>query len=240
MRRLFAALTLGGAAVFSATAAYAQEMPLGVPDLSQYQLEGMEPLPVKGLSAIQANGQLMFVSTSGRFILSGQMYDLWTGETIDSLQAAADVSQRVDLEKMMLTPDRLNSISFGEGEADITLFTDPLCDHCNELIEDLKPYREDFTFHLVVVPALGEDSHEMASHLSCATNRETQLDALLSQSLLSLPTDPDCTSERYEMSLVAGQLLSVDGVPFLIHDDGRIHRGRPDDLADWLQEQGDK
>lgn len=238
MRRSLAAFVVGAACLGGITNVHAQvEMggALGVPDLSNYQLEGMEPLPITGLHAIQANGELMFVSTSGRFVFSGQMTDLWTGATIDTLEQAADVTQRIDLDRLSLTPDRLNSVSFGEGETDITLFTDPLCDHCNSLIEDLRPYGDDFSFHLVVVPTLGEESHQMASHLSCAQDRSDQLSALLNHELLTLPSEEGCTSERYEMTLVAAQLLSVDGVPFLIHDDGRIFRGRPDDISAWLE-----
>lgn len=37
-----------------------------------------------------------------------------------------------------------------------------------------------------------------------------------------------------QRALVTAQLLGVRGTPYLIVSDGRLHQGRPADLADWL------
>ncbi len=38
-----------------------------------------------------------------------------------------------------------------------------------------------------------------------------------------------------QRTLVTAQILGIQGVPFIVANDGRISRGRPYDLSAWLE-----
>ena len=198
-------------------------------------IEAAVPLPITGMTAINRDGQIHYVSKNGRFVLTGQMYDLWYGEFVDSIEQMKDLGSRIDLKKMGLDPASLNSVSFGTGSKQVVMFTDPLCSYCHALANDLKAFENEYTVHLVVIPALGEKSNELASKVSCALDKDEALAAVLNGTLDTLPLQENCDQTTYQSTLVASQVLDINGVPFLIADDGRVARGRPSDLGQWLK-----
>ncbi len=57
------------------------------------------------------------------------------------------------------------------------------------------------------------------------------------QAYETLPSEIDskCDREPVQRAMVTAKLFGIDGVPFLIAPDGRIFKGAPDSLADWLE-----
>jgi len=53
---------------------------------------------------------------------------------------------------------------------------------------------------------------------------------------ITLPSEIDskCDREPVQRAMVTAKLFGIDGVPFLIAPDGRIFKGAPDSLTDWL------
>ncbi|MCA2453739.1 DsbC family protein, partial [Vibrio alginolyticus] len=47
--------------------------------------------------------------------------------------------------------------------------------------------------------------------------------------------DDACNLEPMQRTLVTAQILGIQGVPFIVANDGRISRGRPYDLSAWLE-----
>jgi thiol:disulfide interchange protein DsbC len=43
-----------------------------------------------------------------------------------------------------------------------------------------------------------------------------------------------CGQQTAQRTLITAQMFGVGGTPFVIAPDGRLHQGRPDDLAGWL------
>lgn len=204
-------------------------------DFSDLDIRGVVELPINGMSAVDNGGQVFFTSSNGRFVIVGEIYDLWKGGSLDSMSQIQDAATRIHLDGLDIDTANLNTVSFGTGERTVTIFTDPLCEHCHALTQEAKQYAEDFTFDLVVVPALGDRSHELAKQLYCAEEKETQgVDALLNGTIATLPTVAECDTTGYDRTLMTAELLGVDGVPFVIADDGRVNRGRPSNFADWL------
>ncbi|AJY53120.1 DsbC family protein [Halomonas sp. KO116] len=203
--------------------------------LEHMDIRQIIPMPINGLSAIDNAGQVMYASSNGRFVFIGQMYDLWKGGALETMEEIEQASTRIYLDGLQLHPRDLNTVTIGNGPIDITIFTDPLCEHCHALAHEAKAYSDDYTFYFVVVPALGDESHELAQRLHCAENPSEGAEALLNGTINLLATRENCDLEGYEKTLLASEVLGVNGVPFLIHQDGRVNRGRPQHLDQWLQ-----
>lgn len=232
MRRLLTSMTM--AACLASGAATAQDG-LGNIDFSKIEIDQVIELPIKGMSAVESNGQILYISENGRFVLSGQMFDLWYKRPIDTMGQVEDSLSRIHLAQMGLDPKALNTVTMGSGSRAVTIFTDPLCKACHALAEELKAYADEFTFHFVVIPALGEESNMLAERLSCAQSQDEALLALLNGTIATLPIQPDCDTTVYQKTLMASHLMDINGVPFVIADDGRVSRGRPANLSQWLQ-----
>lgn len=203
-------------------------------DIEGAKIDSIVEMPISGMSAVESDGQILYVSDNGRFVLTGQMYDLWYKSPIDSMRQVRDVATRIDMERMGFEPGALNTVTMGSGDKEVVMFTDPLCEHCHALAHEAKAFTDEYTFNFIVVPALGDESNHLAKRVACAADERQALDALLNGTLETLPTREDCDFETYDMTLLAAQVMEVDGVPFLISDDGRVSRGRPQDFADWL------
>ncbi|QEU26674.1 DsbC family protein [Pseudomonas luteola] len=203
-------------------------------------ITGQASLPVDGMKVLQSEGKLYFISGNGRYVFRGEVYDTWLQSHIDTIAQAQESSSRILLSKMGVKVDDLLSIRMGHGAKEVVFFTDPQCSYCHALANEANQYTSEYTFVFVPVPALGDESNRLIKRLACARDERQQLDALLNGTIEQLETLNKCPEEKYAKSLVTANLLGVDGIPYLISDDGRVSRGRPKNFEAWLSGKGDQ
>ncbi len=203
-------------------------------DLQANPIEDIVNLPIKGMRAVQSNGQTVLLSDNGRFVFTGQLYDLWYKKSLNTLAEMREVVDRIDLKRMGLDIDKLNTVSLGSGPKQVGVFVDPRCHYCHALMNDAQALVKQYTFKLVAIPVLGEASNRLAKAMSCAKNKKQALKALANQTLDKLPTQSACSTEQYDRTLLAAQLMNIEGVPYVIAPNGQISYGRPMNLQAWL------
>ena len=74
----------------------------------------------------------------------------------------------------------------------------------------------------------------LALHCLATTERAAALAALLEHRADVPVAIGTCGQPTAQRTLITAQLFGVRGTLFVISPDGRIHQGRPDDLAGWL------
>ncbi len=156
---------------------------------------------------------------------------------IAPLSQAEDLAGRIDIKRLKLDPADLGALDTGTGAA-VLAFVDPQCPHCADLLADLPSLADRYRFRLIPLP-IGAESQAavLALHCLASTDSAAALKALFEH------TDPppaaaECGQGTAQRALVTAQLLGVRGTPFLIAPDGRLHQGRPADLAGWLAGTG--
>jgi thiol:disulfide interchange protein DsbC len=208
------------------------------------KIEGMQDLPITGLKMIKTGDQIMFVSSNGRFgIVGGKMLDVWTSQEIKEIADIDKIANRIDLSRMKLNLDDLGPVTVGHGKETVLVMIDPRCPYCGKVMKDLQALQDKYTFKLVMVPILGQESQNVTVQLACqlaSNDKKAQAsvkDRLLKQDYAGLPTDnpTQCNREPLQKAVVTAKLFGIQGVPFLIAPDGRTHSGAPDVLADWLE-----
>jgi thiol:disulfide interchange protein DsbC len=208
------------------------------------KIDGMQDLPISGLKMIKTGDQLVFISSNGRFALyGGKMLDVWTQQEIKDIVDIDRIANRIDLKRMKLKIDDLGPISVGHGKESVLVFIDPRCPYCAKLVKDLQALQDQYTFNLVMVPVLGQESQNIVVQLACqqASNDPKLQDSVrqrvLKQDYAGLPTEnpAQCNREPLQKAVVTAKLFGLQGVPFLIAPDGRTHSGAPEVLADWLE-----
>jgi thiol:disulfide interchange protein DsbC len=227
------------AAAFASPALSVQADPAATPGVplgaEAPAIRRLARLPAHGLQAVEtADGQLLYLSDNGRYLIRGRAYDLWHGAELTALAQAEDLAGRIDLQRLKLDPADLGALATGTG-AEVLAFVDPQCPHCAALLAELPSLTDRYRFRLIPLP-IGTDSQAavLALHCLAATDPAAALEALRA------PTDPPpaapggCGQATAQRALVVAQLLGVRGTPFLIAPDGRLRQGRPADLAGWL------
>ena len=212
--------------------------------LLSVKIDGMQDLPITGLKMIKTGDKVVFMSSNGRFALyGGKLLDVWTQQEIKDLPDIDRIANRIDLSRMKLKIDDLGPITVGHGKDTVLIFIDPRCPYCGKVMKDLQALQDRYTFKLVMVPLLGQESQNVVVQLACQQAsgdkkvQETVRQRLLKQDYAGLPTDnpAQCNKEPLQKAIVTAKLFALPGVPYLIAPDGRTHSGAPEVLADWLE-----
>jgi len=203
-----------------------------------HNIDAMASLPVTGIKAVESDGRLLFMSDNGRFVIDGTLYDLWAQQPLTSLTSIRTAGDRLDLRRLGLALDDLNPLTLGNGAAEVLIFVDPRCPHCHALLKQAGHLKDRYTFRILPVAVLGPESEQQVRQLGCAREPAAALQALTSGRFTDLPQQPDCDLAPLQRTLVTAQLLGVQGVPFIVAPDGRISRGRPQNLREWLEFPG--
>lgn len=74
--------------------------------------------------AVQNDGQIMFLSENGRFVISGQIYDLWSKKPLNTMSQMREVVERIHFKSMGLDVDTLNAVSMEHGDKEVVVFVD--------------------------------------------------------------------------------------------------------------------
>ncbi|WP_099360019.1 DsbC family protein [Aeromonas dhakensis] len=208
---------------------------LEITDPRAAKIEDIVKLPINGVRAVQSDGQIMFLSENGRFVISGQIYDLWNKKPLNTMSQMRDVAERLHFKNMGMDVDTLNTISMGQGGKEVIVFVDPRCTVCHKLMDESKSLVDEYTFKFVVIPALGAESNRLAKGLYCAKDKTNALDAFMNNTLASLPSKETCDPAQYDQTLLTAHLIGIKGVPFVVAPDGRVSKGRPKNLKSWLE-----
>ena len=211
--------------------------------LLSVKIDGMQDLPITGLKMIKTGNKIVFMSSNGRFALyGGTLLDVWTQQEIKELPDIDRIANRIDLSRMKLNIDELGPVTVGHGKDTVLVIIDPRCPYCGKVMKDLQALQERYTFKLVMVPILGQESQNVVVQLACQQAsgdkkiQDSVRQRLLSQDFAGLPTEnpTQCNKEPLQKAIVTAKLFGLPGVPYLIAPDGRTHSGAPDSLADWL------
>lgn len=224
-------------ALLISTTAVAHSVKLDLSDPSRLALDSIVELPIQKLRAVEANGEILFMSESGRFVLKGQLYDLWYKDTVDTMRQMEDTATKIHFDRMGANLDEFNTLSIGSGAKQVAAFVDPQCGICHKLMQEADDFKDEYTFKFIVVPALGNESDILARKFYCAKDKAKASAAYLTNDLHGLAQRSNCDTSKYDMTLMMAHMLGVRGVPFVVAPDGRYSHGSPRDLGRWLEMQ---
>jgi len=193
-------------------------------------IDEVKRLPVTGLSFIKAGDKSFLITDNGHFVVAGnfKLVDMWRGKQITSVADTQDI-EKVDLRKIGINPDELSTLTVGSGKREVTIFTDPQCDHCHTLISQIEALANDYTFKLVVVPVLGSKSAELTKQLLCNKDKAQSVQALLTKDYSKLPPlvrqEGSCDLKPLQKAVVATKMLEIQAVPLIYLPSHNTYKG---------------
>jgi thiol:disulfide interchange protein DsbC len=176
--------------------------------------------PIKGILQVQINGDIVYATDDGKYLLQGRVIDLETREDLTET-AKADVRKAL-LKKM----DTTRQITFASAEPahDLIVFTDIDCGYCRKLHSQIAEYNaQGIAIHYMAFPraGLGSESYDKAVSVWCADNQQ---EALTSAKAGQEPEPKSCdnpVAEQYQMGIDLG----VSGTPALLTSSGQLIPG---------------
>jgi len=193
-------------------------------------IDAMRTIPGTSLQMVESEGRSFFMSPNGRYVIKGQLIDMWTGAKIEKVSDLENSAAKVDFQKMGLNLDDLMSLKYGTGPKEVVAFVAPGCPHCELTMKQMVSLTEEYTFRLVPLPFFGEESKNHVMQLACNEEyQEKAAEALILEDYSNLPVkSTSCDMERLQRSALTAQIMGIQSVPYLVAHDGRVLMGSPE------------
>ena len=190
-------------------------------------------LPGAGLVVFETEEGLFFITSDGRYVIKGDLYDKWHEQDVRSIEGIKYLSDKTPIEKMGINVNELNSVAIGEGEKVITVFLDPISSSATDILNKIEKagLKDSYKFQIIFLPqkrtktlnsvqiyqAIEQMSEaEKIDRLLPLIMRggQDQLEKILTnpKKMLSMTSPPKTLAK----SLVAQKLLGVRVLPTLI------------------------
>lgn len=213
--------------------------PIDIENVSQWLSQNTVTLPMDGLVATEQNGQIFYLSSNRRYLFQGQVIDLWQQQPLSSMQQIAYSATHIDMQKLNLTPDRLNGFSIGTGAQEVVVFVDPNCPFCKKFVKEAQQKPTLYTYHIILVPALGEDSVAQTRKFNCATKaaKKDAANYYVKGTINKMPQQKGkCDSLITDMTALAAHQFGITQIPFFIAPNKTFKAGI-DNIWVWLAQQ---
>lgn len=214
-----------------------------VPDQLKARLNSLVPgadpdsvteTPVKGLYEVTYGPEVVYLSTDGRYMLSGSLYDLDTRKNLTDRSRTA--ARKVVLDQL----DEGEMVVYAPEDTKhtITVFTDVDCPYCRKLHAEIGQYKDlGIKVRYLMFPraGVGSASYDKAVSILCSADRNAALD----KAKQGLPVASKKCDNPVEKQLRLGRELGVTGTPAILLEDGELIPGyRPaKDMAALLAHQ---
>ena len=176
--------------------------------------------PIEGILQVQINGDIIYTSADGKYMIQGRVIDL---DTREDLTESAKAAIRRELIAEM---DTTRQITFAPPQPKYSLmvFTDIDCGYCRKLHAQVEEYNQQgIAINYMSFPraGIGSRSYEKAVAVWCA---DDQQDAMTQAKLGSEPDPDQCdnpVAEQYQLGIELG----VTGTPALLTSNGQLIPG---------------
>lgn len=176
--------------------------------------------PMQGILQVQIEGDIVYATDDGRYLLQGRVIDMDTREDLTELAKAG-------VRKELLSGiDATRQIEFEPEKTtyDLTVFTDIDCGYCRKLHSQMQEYNDQgIAIHYMAFPraGIGSESYDKFVSVWCADDQQ----AALTAAKAGLDPEPrQCDNpiaEQYQLGIALG----VTGTPAIMTSDGQLIPG---------------
>ena len=178
-------------------------------------IESIEAAPIKGFQQVIVNGQALFVSNDGKYLVQGTVYDVARRV---SLGEEALQGLRAELLRTIPAKDRI-VFAPKDPKYTVTVFTDVECGYCRKMHSEIAEYnRQGIALEYVAYPRMGlgsEDFRKMVAVWCSPDRRKALTDAKNDRPVPAR----ECTNP-VTMHFALGQRMGLTGTPMVLTADG--------------------
>jgi len=197
-------------------------------------LDAIRPSVITGLYEVAHGGEVLYVTTDGRYAVTGDLYETGNGKNLTEQRRSetrlAALKTVADDEAIIFSPKA--------PRYTITVFTDVDCQYCRKLHSEIAEYnrlgvRVRYVFYPRSGP--GTDSWRKAEVVWCSANRQ---EALTRAKQGTEVGGKACKNTPVARTYALGQELGIRGTPGIFTDHGEYLPGYypPAQLVEKLKE----
>ncbi|MGB0495830.1 MAG: thioredoxin fold domain-containing protein, partial [Kangiellaceae bacterium] len=189
----------------------------------------VELSPMDNVYQVFYNGQILYVSTDGKFIMSGNLLEIRNGQPVNHTELSMTKKAAEAAPERAATLSSLNDSDMVVFKAEkekmaLTVFTDVDCAYCRKLHKEVPQLNAaGITVKYLAFPraGLGSSAHKKLVSIWCSKDRQSAMnDAKLKRKF----SDATCTNpldSQYKLTREFG----LSGTPALILPDGELISG---------------
>ncbi|MES9945583.1 MAG: DsbC family protein [Candidatus Thiodiazotropha sp.] len=188
--------------------------------LKKGSITSVTPAKIDGLYEVMVGPQLYYVSADGRYLLSGNMYDIETREDLTtpkvSIAKAAAIEAIGEDNMVVFAPEKTKHT--------VTVFTDIDCGYCQKLHSEMKDYNDlGIRVRYLMFPraGIGSESFDKAITVLCSDDRN---DAMTQSKAGKKLAKKECNNP-VEQHWALGKTLGVNGTPAIFLQSGDMLPG---------------
>ncbi len=189
--------------------------------MPELNLEAVRASPIPGLFEVQRGSLFGYVTADGRFLISGDLINLETGEEITE-------GSRKQMRLGLIAGLGDQYVAFnppgGMPQNVVTVFVDVDCGYCRKLHDELPSYNAlGIGFHYVFFPraGLGSDSERQLNAAWCSPDRQVATTRAIHGEKFTVAACETPTKRHYELAAKLG----VRGTPMMILPSGDVVNG---------------
>ncbi len=184
----------------------------------------VRPTPVAGIYALElGNGDIYYGSEDGRYLFSGDLYEL--GETeIINLAENSRVEKRKTIMANLPSSEMVIFSPVGDAKAVISVFTDVDCTYCRKLHLEVPRLNElgvEVRYLAYPRAGIGSRSYEKIVSAWCSDDPNLAITQLKAGQSIPDVTCDNPVAAQYEL----GGQVGVTGTPAIVLEDGRLLPG---------------
>ncbi|MFD0724124.1 disulfide isomerase DsbC N-terminal domain-containing protein [Lysobacter brunescens] len=196
------------------------------------ELDRIAPAPIPGFMEVITEGQTVYVSNDGRYMIDGYLFDIAKKENLSEL--GLSVVRRAELAKIPAS-DRIVFAPVGPARHRVAIFTDIECGFCRKLHEDIAEYnKRGIAIEYLAFPRSGLRSPDGLAMQSvwCASDRRQAL----TDAKAGRPVPPMACKNPVADQYESGRRMGLTGTPMIINEDGLMLPGYlpPDKMLESL------
>jgi len=178
------------------------------------KVQTASPSTVPGFLAVVANGHPVLISSDGKYLVEGHVYDVDTRRDVMN-----DGLARVRQQALANVPaSKRLTFAPPNPKYHVTVFTDPDCPYCREFHKQIAAYNQlGIAVDYLLFPlSIHPGSDKLSQTVWCSSDRHTAFNEALAGKKLAPLT---CQNPIAEINGLA-QKLGIDGTPGIFADDG--------------------
>ncbi len=187
--------------------------------LGDARVENIQPSSLPGIYSVKLNGKLVYVSSDGRYLLQGSLFDLQTGSNLTTLSVMESIE---DSSTIVFSPK--------EVKHTVTIFTDTSCGYCRKLHQEVpKLNANGIKVRYLLYPRAGPQSNVAAilQSIWCSDNQQEAMTTAKAGGTVPSKQCDNPINKHIELA----QQLGLRGTPMLITDNGTVIPGyKPADM----------
>jgi thiol:disulfide interchange protein DsbC len=182
-------------------------------NLVNAKIEDIKPSVIPGLYRIKLDGQLVYASRDGSYLLHGSIFDVETGNNLTTLAVLESIK---DKDTLVFAPKKTKHT--------VTIFTDTSCGYCRKLHQEVPKLNENgVKVRYLLYPRAGLQSRvaSIMQSIWCADNQQEALTTVKAGG--SVP-NKQCDNP-IEQHIELARQMGLRGTPMIVMDTGQVIPG---------------